>query len=734
MNCKKFSCELSALAKFCPQCGEEITVEKHCPNCGELLKEGVKFCGTCGYSIVKEEPINVEESATIEELLPVVIEQTIEKEIKSNDVEITNWTLETFKSELNKLGCKDAKSKSAVVFFGTGVFYKHLYPLLTNDEMLIAIRHIQSKWLFARYQKEFVVLTNKRIIRFEKMQYFKPKVASLYYEEIQEIKSDEPSNAVTGTFIGEKVVISSWDDRQIVMRMVGKGAGQELGELVIKEKKNHKNTSQKTSTLSKNQIHPDKKMKGNKKKIIVAVCILLVALIAFISNDISSSTTELVQRVKNGYLGDYYDATIEEVFAEIIPGGSWDEMVTDTQDFSIVQYAIGTDTVIQFEIAANEQEFVVSHMKYKSQVMSQSSDAKMKLDEIYEEYYKNHLELGKQANTSFDNITTNGRFIAIPDSEIESQSETEQASIGLFQNSFVCADSDKRYLNNDEIEQMSDYEKLFVMYEILARHGAIFTNVEDGENIQLYFNSQDWYTPVIPVEEIYEEDLNTYEVENTKRISNTILVATDESEENYILPYSNSIYYTEADLMGLSQDELRLARNEIYAKHGRKFETEDLNQHFSSQPWYYGYLSAEEFDDSVLNIYEKANLDMIKNVESGFQPIEGQLSMVINIEDVWDTEYWSDGVPVTMQLGQTENGYFLQFIRRDRDNEVIWSGAPQSYKNNEYGGLVINAVGEDFFEGISNAAITVEWNSPEEIDHPSVYASDNDVITGTYSY
>ena len=37
--------------------------------------------------------------------------------------------------------------------------------------------------------------------------------------------------------------------------------------------------------------------------------------------------------------------------------------------------------------------------------------------------------------------------------------------------------------------------------------------------------------------------------------------------------------------------------------------------YFSNQPWYHGYLSLDEFDDSVLNEYEKANLDLIKTVE-----------------------------------------------------------------------------------------------------------------------
>lgn len=43
--------------------------------------------------------------------------------------------------------------------------------------------------------------------------------------------------------------------------------------------------------------------------------------------------------------------------------------------------------------------------------------------------------------------------------------------------------------------------------------------------------------------------------------------------------------YTEASLAGKSLRELRLLRNEIFARHGYIFQSEDLQQHFSQQAW-----------------------------------------------------------------------------------------------------------------------------------------------------
>ncbi len=92
-------------------------------------------------------------------------------------------------------------------------------------------------------------------------------------------------------------------------------------------------------------------------------------------------------------------------------------------------------------------------------------------------------------------------------------------------------------------------------------------------------------------------------------------VSKGDPSDEYILPDSNSRYMDVNEINGMSKEELRLARNEIYARHGRIFSSSDLNDYFNSMAWYVGCVSAEEFDDSVLNEYEKSNLDLIKSIE-----------------------------------------------------------------------------------------------------------------------
>lgn len=90
-------------------------------------------------------------------------------------------------------------------------------------------------------------------------------------------------------------------------------------------------------------------------------------------------------------------------------------------------------------------------------------------------------------------------------------------------------------------------------------------------------------------------------------------------EEQYILAGSDSRYLTADDLKDLSEEELRLARNEIYARHGRKFIDESLQAYFDSCDWYEGTIEAADFQESSLNDYERKNLDLI----AGYEEVKG---------------------------------------------------------------------------------------------------------------
>ena len=108
------------------------------------------------------------------------------------------------------------------------------------------------------------------------------------------------------------------------------------------------------------------------------------------------------------------------------------------------------------------------------------------------------------------------------------------------------------------------------------------------------------------------------EPEKEEIVTDSDIATQNEKEpysDEYIFSYSNSRYLTENDLKNLSKEELRIARNEIYARHGRRFNDEQLQYYFDSKSWYWGTISPEYFDDSVLNDYEEKNGELIIQYE-----------------------------------------------------------------------------------------------------------------------
>ncbi len=91
---------------------------------------------------------------------------------------------------------------------------------------------------------------------------------------------------------------------------------------------------------------------------------------------------------------------------------------------------------------------------------------------------------------------------------------------------------------------------------------------------------------------------------------------TPAEDVDYLVPDADTRYYTKEELSDLDKDQLRLARNEIYARHGRKFKDPELQEYFDGMEWYNGTIAPNDFDDDAeLNKYEKANIDLIKSME-----------------------------------------------------------------------------------------------------------------------
>lgn len=218
------------------------------------------------------------------------------------------------------------------------------------------------------------------------------------------------------------------------------------------------------------------------------------------------------------------------------------------------------------------------------------------------------------------------------------------------------------------------------------------------------------------------------------------------SEGEYILPESDRRYLTESDLAGLDQAMLRLARNEIYARHGRLYETKDLNAYFSQQSWYHGYLSAGEFNNSVLNEYERANIELIRSIENSMSE-GGEANKSFN-NTIFEAVFPSDWTQRTSWHSDS-TGYYMIPDATDGEPVIYFSVANDTISASLAYGVLIDSVEQTANGGLVcigrmypysksfgtgqeddyNGTVQVTWDSFESIDFPSIKMIDGHQMT-----
>lgn len=86
---------------------------------------------------------------------------------------------------------------------------------------------------------------------------------------------------------------------------------------------------------------------------------------------------------------------------------------------------------------------------------------------------------------------------------------------------------------------------------------------------------------------------------------------TDINNYDQLFPQTAERYFTAEDFADCPEDILVLAKNEIYARHGRMFLDREIYKYFLTRMWYEPTYAPEEFDESCLNEYEKANIELL---------------------------------------------------------------------------------------------------------------------------
>ena len=164
-----------------------------------------------------------------------------------------------------------------------------------------------------------------------------------------------------------------------------------------------------------------------------------------------------------------------------------------------------------------------------------------------------------------------------------------------------------RQITSRKLGKHSGAEWKVLIAEVEAIHGKQF---DDEPWLQQYFEERYWY---FPSDKYDAKKLTAIERKNLEILRG----AQKRQRKVALLPgdmqFFESRTITEQMLHGLSLHELRLLRNEVYARHGRIFRAEWLQQYFFFQPW---YNPDENFKDEELSGSDKLNVETIVKYEN----------------------------------------------------------------------------------------------------------------------
>lgn len=162
-----------------------------------------------------------------------------------------------------------------------------------------------------------------------------------------------------------------------------------------------------------------------------------------------------------------------------------------------------------------------------------------------------------------------------------------------------------RQITDSDLYGMNLADLRLMRNEIYARRGFIFGK----QDLIRHFSQQSWYQPLH--NNVTLSDIESHNVKVIVEQENRLKAASNNNKYVGEYPFTSTRKVTEEDLYYRSAAELRIMRNEIYARNGYIFDNEELHYYFSQKSWYQPYTY-----NPTLNKIEQYNIMFIKEYEN----------------------------------------------------------------------------------------------------------------------
>lgn len=222
---------------------------------------------------------------------------------------------------------------------------------------------------------------------------------------------------------------------------------------------------------------------------------------------------------------------------------------------------------------------------------------------VYQEVFSEKINNTKPATR--DEITTTEAATqpttAAPTTQ-PTTSAPEKEIISVVGYDFESAKSKLEDLGFKVAEGNHTYSTLYSEGYVISQTPESGTKAEEGTVITLDISLGEEY--VEPTTSAPEESSQGSDNQNSNQST---------AENNtFIFANSDSAYISQSDVKNLSDNELEIAINEIYARRGWIFSDAELSAYFNSQAWYTPRYTSSEFSQNVtFNEYEQANIHLI---------------------------------------------------------------------------------------------------------------------------
>lgn len=137
---------------------------------------------------------------------------------------------------------------------------------------------------------------------------------------------------------------------------------------------------------------------------------------------------------------------------------------------------------------------------------------------------------------------------------------------------------------------------------------------EDLSDVDLFSLSQDELATTV------REEPETEAESETESETETESEIEADTRSEYIFPDMDTRYLTQDEVSKLSLQAVCYAKNELYARHGRKFLSQELKDYFNDKTWYEGTVDPDSFSPGVFNTYENDNLLLLVSAEEKLLP------------------------------------------------------------------------------------------------------------------